>query len=92
MMELQDALNKILELEGAIKEKDQTIDSLNIVKQEQESKIEGYANEITKLKENNMSLFLKVSQQIEQQENQLFQPEEPKKTATKSWDSFMSEW
>ena len=90
-MELQDALNQILELKEAIKEKEQQIDNLTHLNEEQKNQINGYTGEITKLKENNMSLFLKVSQQFEEPKAQP-NTQEREKREIKSWDSFMGEW
>ena len=91
-MELQDALNQILELKEAIKEKEQQIDNLTHLNEQQKNQIDGYTGEITKLKENNMSLFLKVSQQFEEPKTQPNTPEREEKREIKTWDSFMGEW
>lgn len=87
-MTLEEAQSRILELEEAVQAKDEQITSLTILQEDAVKKASDYEAEIQKLKENNMNLFLRVSQQptapIEKQ------PEpKPEKTG---WDTFMSGW
>lgn len=93
-MELQEALNQILELKETLKEKEETISSLTTLNEEQRNRITDYTGEIAKLKENNMNLFLRISQQHEEsnQLNNEIQESQPEKKGTQTWDSFMDEW
>ena len=93
-MELQEALNQILELKETLKEKEETISSLTTLNEEQKNQITGYTGEIAKLKENNMNLFLRISQQHEEsnQLNSELQEGQQEKKGPQTWDSFMDEW
>lgn len=93
-MELQEALNQILELKETLKEKEETISSLTNINEEQRNRITDYTGEIAKLKENNMNLFLRISQQHEEsnQLNNELQESQPEKKGPQTWDSFMDEW
>lgn len=93
-MELQEALNQILELKETLKEKEETISSLTTLNEEQKNQITGYTGEIAKLKENNMNLFLRISQQHEEsnQLNNELQESQQEKKGPQTWDSFMDEW
>lgn len=93
-MELQEALNQILELKETLKEKEETISSLTTLNEEQKNQITGYTDEIAKLKENNMNLFLRISQQHEEsnQLNNELQESQQEKKGPQTWDSFMDEW
>lgn len=93
-MELQEALNQILELKETLKEKEETISSLTTLNEEQKNQITGYTGEIAKLKENNMNLFLRISQQHEEsnQLNNELQEGQQEKKGPQTWDSFMDEW
>ena len=90
-MELQEALNQILELKETLKEREQQIANLTNMNEEQKSQIEGYTGEINKLKENNMALFLKVSQQMEDDHEETSQENEQGQ-AVQTWDDFMNDW
>lgn len=89
-MTLEEAQSKILELEEAVRTKEETITSLNILQEDTTKKLSDYETEIQKLKENNMNLFLRVSQQpatpviIEET------PEQPVQKV--DWDDFMKDW
>ena len=63
-MTLEEAQNKILELEEAVQQKDELISSLSILKEDSDKKLSDYETEIQSLKQHNMNLFLKVSQQM----------------------------
>lgn len=93
-MELQEALNQILELKETLKEKEETISSLTNLNEEQRNQITDYTGEIAKLKENNMNLFLRISQQHEEsnQLNNELQESQQEKKGPQTWDSFMDEW
>lgn len=93
-MELQEALNQILELKETLKEKEETISSLTNINEEQRNQITDYTGEIAKLKENNMNLFLRISQQHEEsnQLNNELQESQQEKKGPQTWDSFMDEW
>ena len=53
-MTLEEAQSKILELEEAVRTKDETITSLNILQEDSVRKLSDYETEIQKLKENNI--------------------------------------
>lgn len=88
-MTLEEAMNKILDLKGQLQEKEQMIESLNNLKTAQEEQISGYSNEINKLKEHNMSLFLRLTSEADEVEAE--QVIEESKAGT-DWDSFLNEW
>lgn len=87
-MELHEALNKIIELEQLVAEKDQTLESYNIEKDKFTEQINAYESTITTLKENNMNLFLKVTQDTAKIEEKAPVVEEPKATL----DDILNEW
>lgn len=90
-MTLEEAQNKILELEEAVQQKDELISSLSILKEDSDKKLSDYETEIQSLKQHNMNLFLKVSQQMNPaiiDESAKDEQQSPKT----DWDSFMNEW
>ena len=64
-MTLEEAQSKILELEEAVRTKDETITSLNILQEDSIKKLSDYETEIQKLKENNMNQNIEWSYQID---------------------------
>lgn len=91
LMTLEEAQNKILELEEAVQQKDELISSLSILKEDSDKKLSDYETEIQSLKQHNMNLFLKVSQQMNTaiiDESAKDEQQSPKT----DWDSFMNEW
>ena len=90
-MNLEDAMEKILELTDKNKELEEQIQSYEIKRQDYESKLELNASEISRLKELNMKYFQKLT--MEQEELTKEEPqEEPSQIEPKSWDEFLSEW
>lgn len=90
-MTLEEAQSKIIELEEAVQQKDELISSLSILKEDSDKKLSDYETEIQSLKQHNMNLFLKVSQQMNPaiiDESAKDEQQSPKT----DWDSFMNEW
>ena len=90
-MTLEEAQSKIIELEEAVQQKDDLINSLSIIKEDSEKKLSDYETEIQSLKQHNMHLFLKVSQQIQTPDETAKDEQQPERAKT-DWDSFMNEW
>ena len=90
-MTLEEAQSKIIELEEAVQQKDDLINSLSIIKEDSEKKLSDYETEIQSLKQHNMHLFLKVSQQIQTPDETAKNEQQPERAKT-DWDSFMNEW
>lgn len=88
-MTLEEAQNKILELEEAVQAKDETIASLNILQEDSAKKLSDYEAEVQKLKEHNMNLFLRVSQQPAAPPAEEV---EPVQAPRQEWDDFMQGW
>lgn len=90
-MTLEEAQSKIIELEEAVQQKDDLINSLSIIKEDSEKKLSDYETEIQSLKQHNMNLFLKVSQQVQAPVEIAKDEQQPERKMT-DWDSFMNEW
>ena len=88
-MTLEEAQSKILELEEAVRTKDETITSLNILQEDSVRKLSDYETEIQKLKENNMNLFLRVSQEPAKP---VAEEETPAPKTKTDWDDFLKDW
>ena len=86
------ALERIIELETLLTESKSAYDSLNILNGELEETIKSKEKEVESLRESNMNFFLKLSQQ-EQNNNDNVEvgAETPTQRETKSWDDFLSE-
>ena len=91
MMDMEQAMEKILELTEQNKALNEQITSLEIKTQDKSSKLEEKVGEISRLKELNMKYFQKLT--MEQEELTKEEPqEEPSHIEPKSWDEFLSEW
>lgn len=91
MMNLEDAMEKILELTDRNKELEDQIQSYEIKKQDYESKLETNASEISRLKELNMKYFTRLTVEKEEahdvESNPIQEVEEPL-----SYDDLLKDW
>ena len=95
-MNLEQALEKIVELNDVIKDRDEQIQSLSQVIEQKSTELESQVSEITRLKESNMRYFERLTQQTEtiqthDNQNQEEQKEEIIDVET-SWNEFMTQW
>ena len=95
-MNLEQALEKIVELNDVIKDRDEQIQSLSQVIEQKSTELENHVSEITRLKESNMRYFERLTQQTESiqthdTKNQEEQKEEIVDVET-SWNEFMTQW
>lgn len=95
-MNLEQALEKIVELNDVIKDRDEQIQSLSQVIEQKSTELENQVSEITRLKESNMRYFERLTQQTEtiqthDNQNQEEQKEEIIDVET-SWNDFMTQW
>ena len=92
MMNLEDAMEKILELTDKNKELEEQIQSYEIKRQDYESKLESNASEISRLKELNMKYFTRLT--IEKEEAHIEVENEPKEETQEilSYDDLLKDW
>ena len=92
MMNLEDAMEKILELTDKNKELEEQIQSYEIKRQDYESKLELNASEISRLKELNMKYFTRLT--IEKDETHTEVENEPKEETQEilSYDDLLNDW
>lgn len=92
MMNLEDAMEKILELTDKNKELEEQIQSYEIKRQDYESKLESNASEISRLKELNMKYFTRLT--IEKEETRTEVENEPKEETQEilSYDDLLKDW
>ena len=92
MMNLEDAMEKILELTDKNKELEEQIQSYEIKRQDYESKLESNASEISRLKELNMKYFTRLA--IEKDETRTELENEPKEETQDilSYDDLLKDW
>ena len=92
MMNLEDAMEKILELTDKNKELEEQIQSYEIKRQDYESKLESNASEISRLKELNMKYFTRLT--IEKDETHDELENEPKEETQEilSYDDLLKDW
>ena len=95
-MNLEQALEKIVELNDVIKDRDEQIQSLSQVIEQKSTELESQVSEITRLKESNMRYFERLTQQTESMETHDNQNQEEQKTEVidieSSWNDFMTQW
>ena len=95
-MNLEQALEKIVELNDVIKDRDEQIQSLSQVIEQKSTELENQVSEITRLKESNMRYFERLTQQTESMETHDNQKQEEQKEETidveTSWCEFMTQW
>ena len=91
-MNLEDAMEKILELTDKNKELEEQIQSYEIKRQDYESKLESNASEISRLKELNMKYFTRLA--IEKEETHTEEENEPKEETQEilSYDDLLKDW
>ena len=91
-MNLEDAMEKILELTDKNKELEEQIQSYEIKRQDYESKLELNASEISRLKELNMKYFTRLT--IEKDETHTEVENEPKEEIQEnlSYDDLLKDW
>ena len=92
MMNLEDAMEKILELTDKNKVLEDQIQSYEIKRQDYESKLESTASEISRLKELNMKYFTRLT--VEKEETRTVEESEPKVEIeeTLSYDDLLKDW
>ena len=90
-MDLETAMEKILELTDKNKELEDQIQSYEIKRQEYESKLENNAGEITRLKELNMKYFTRLTVEKEDAHEEVREPIEEKEESL-SYDDLLKDW
>ena len=90
-MDLEQAMEKILQLTDKNKDLENQIQSYEIKREEYESKLEQNASEISRLKELNMKYFTRLTMEQEEAQNKV---EEPKEEPTEqlSYDDLLKDW
>ena len=95
-MDLEQALEKIVELNDIIKDREEQIQSLSQVIEQKSTELESQVSEITRLKESNMRYFERLTQQTESIQTHDKQTQEEQKTEVidieSSWNDFMTQW
>ena len=95
-MNLEQALEKIVELNDTIKDRDEQIQSLSQVIEQKSTELESQVSEITRLKESNMRYFERLTQQTEsiQTHDEQIQEEQKEEIidVETSWNEFMTQW
>ena len=95
-MNLEQALEKIVELNDIIKDREEQIQSLSQVIEQKSTELESQVSEITRLKESNMRYFERLTQQTESIETHDEQIQEEQKEeiidVETSWNEFMTQW
>ena len=89
-MNLEDAMEKILELTDKNKELEEQIQSYEIKRQDYESKLESNASEISRLKELNMKYFTRLTVEKEEAHEEREPIEE--KEESLSYDDLLKDW
>lgn len=91
MMDLEQAMEKILELTDKNKELEDQIQSYEIKRKDYESKLETNASEISRLKELNMKYFTRLTMEKEEAHEEASEPiDEPQETL--SYDDLLKDW
>ena len=95
-MNLEQALEKIVELNDIIKDRDEQIQSLSQVIEQKSTELENQVSEITRLKESNMRYFERLTQQTESMETHDNQNQEEQKEEIidieSSRNDIMTQW
>lgn len=95
-MNLEQALEKIVELNDIIKDREEQIQSLSQVIEQKSTELENHVSEISRLKESNMRYFERLTQQTESIQPHDEQIQEEQKTEVidieSSWNDFMTQW
>lgn len=90
-MNLEDAMEKILELTDKNKELENQIQSYEIKRQDYESKLESNASEINRLKELNMKYFTRLTVEKEETQEDVREPIEETEESL-SYDDLLKDW
>ena len=92
MMDLEQAMEKILELTDKNKELENQIQSYEIKRQDYESKLEANVGEISRLKELNMKYFTRLT--MEKEETHTVEESEPKDEIEESlsYEDLLKDW
>lgn len=91
MMDLEQAMEKILELSDKNKELEDQIQSYEIKRKDYESKLETNASEISRLKELNMKYFTRLTMEKEETHEVESEPiQEVEETL--SYDDLLKDW
>ena len=91
MMDLEQAMEKILELSDKNKELEDQIQSYEIKRKDYESKLETNASEISRLKELNMKYFTRLTMEKEETHEVESEPiQEVEETL--SYDNLLKDW
>ena len=95
-MDLEQALEKIVELNDIIKDREEQIQSLSEVIENKSTELENKSSEIIRLKESNMRYFERLTQQTESIQTHDNQNQEEQKEEIidieSSWNDFMTQW
>lgn len=95
-MNLEQALEKIVELNDVIKDREEQIQSLSEVIEKKSTELDSQVSEITRLKESNMRYFERLTQQTESIQTHDNQIQEEQKEeiidVETSWNEFMTQW
>ena len=95
-MNLEQALEKIVELNDVIKDREEQIQSLSQVIEQKSTELESQVSEISRLKESNMRYFERLTQQTESIQSHDNQKQEDQKEeiidVETSWNEFMTQW
>ena len=90
-MDLEQAMEKILELTDQNKELSGQVESYEIKRQDYESKLEENAREINRLRELNMKYFTRLT--MEQEETkQVEEPQVEEPNEIPSYDDLLKDW
>ena len=90
-MDLEQAMEKILELTDANKQLTDQVDSYEIKRQDYESKLEENAQEINRLRELNMKYFTRLT--MEQEETKQVEEQVIEETTEiPSYDDLLKDW
>ena len=90
-MNLEDAMEKILELTDKNKELEEQIQSYEIKRQDYESKLESNASEISRLKELNMKYFTRLTVEKEEIHAEEREPSEETDESL-SYEDLLKDW
>lgn len=88
-MTLEQALQRIVELEAKVKEESERYNALESIKIDLENSIKDKDESIASLKESNMKFFTMLTTQEASTEPEA---EEPEKVEAMDWDDFMSDF
>ena len=91
-MDLEKALERILDLEQTNKEMSDYCESLKVENESFKSKIEEQESKITDLKQINMRYFERLTMESNQVKDSNSVDNISKEESPKDWDSFLNEW